>query len=102
MSHDAIVAEAGRRWKTGLVVEHSGEGSSTAAVVIGLLGAGLTNAVSMRAGSTLAEILPESGVNRQPWLSNTTVPPHGTLSISATYAACTSSLQLPAQHCGST
>ena len=70
-NHEEVYLELQRVWKIGPVVEHTGEGSfldqmtlfSSAMVVMGPHGAGLSNAIAMRKGSTMIEIMPEVGAN---------------------------------------
>ncbi len=72
-NHNEVLLLCRRLWH-GEVVEHTGAGTFeeqmelfySAAVVVGQHGAGFSNAIAMRPGSTLLEVLPEtaSGSNR--------------------------------------
>jgi hypothetical protein len=70
-NHDEVVGWARERWP-GDVVEHGGDGTfaeqmrvlGRAAGLLGPHGAGLAGMVAMRAGSGVAEAVPETGVNR--------------------------------------
>jgi hypothetical protein len=70
-NHDKVLALCRSLWQ-GVVVEHTGDGTFeeqmrvfySAAVVIGPHGAGFSNAIAMGAGTTILEVLPETGSNR--------------------------------------
>jgi len=71
-NHENVLELCKKLWRGGSVVEHTGSGSFqeqlelfyTASAVIGPHGAGLANAVGMRKGATMLEVLPDVGSNR--------------------------------------
>jgi len=71
-NHDDVMELCKKLWRGNSVVEHTGSGSFqeqlelfyTASVVIGPHGAGLSNAVGMRRGAAMLEVLPDVGPNR--------------------------------------